>query len=89
MCGIAGIVYFDQKMGKKFDHFEEVLAALRHRGPDHQNYSQIPGGALFHTRLSILDVSAASDQPFVKNRNHLCFNGELFNYKELKLTLGN
>lgn len=88
MCGIAGIVYLDQKVGKKFDRFEPVLNALCHRGPDHQNYSIINNGAMFHARLSILDVSAASNQPFVKDHQHLCFNGELFNYLELKKDLG-
>lgn len=88
MCGIAGIVYLDQKVEKKFNHCEPVLNKLFHRGPDHQNYSNITNGALFHTRLSILDVSPASNQPFIKDHKHLCFNGELFNYKELSKTLG-
>jgi asparagine synthase (glutamine-hydrolysing) len=88
MCGIAGILYFDQKIERKFNDPSQVLKTLAHRGPDHQNYSKIDNGMLFHTRLSILDVSAASNQPFVKNKNHLCFNGELFNYQALKQDLG-
>lgn len=87
MCGIAGILYLDQKNEKKFSDHAQVLKTLAHRGPDHQNYSNIDGGTLFHTRLSILDVSSASNQPFLKNENHLCFNGELFNYKALKQNL--
>src|SRR5687767_6347357 len=88
MCGIAGILYFDQNPEKKINHFDEVLAKLGHRGPDHHGHSRFSKGALFHTRLSILDVSAASNQPFIKNKNHLCFNGEIFNYRELKQNLG-
>jgi len=88
MCGIAGILYFDQKIERKFNDPSQVLKTLTHRGPDHQNYTTIDNGMLFHTRLSILDVSPASNQPFVKNKNHLCFNGELFNYKALKQNLG-
>ncbi|MBP9070348.1 MAG: asparagine synthase (glutamine-hydrolyzing) [Bacteroidia bacterium] len=88
MCGIAGILYLDQKIEKKFSDHAQVLKSLAHRGPDHQNYSTIDGGTLFHTRLSILDVSPASNQPFIKNKNHLCFNGELFNYKTLRQNLG-
>jgi asparagine synthase (glutamine-hydrolysing) len=88
MCGIAGILYLDQKIEKKFSNHAQVLKSLAHRGPDHQNYSTIDGGTLFHTRLSILDVSPASNQPFIKNKNHLCFNGELFNYKTLRQNLG-
>lgn len=89
MCGIAGILYLDQKIEKKFSDLAQVLKTLAHRGPDHQNHSTIDGGILFHTRLSILDISPASNQPFIKNKNHLCFNGELFNYKALKQNLGN
>ncbi|MDZ4664024.1 MAG: asparagine synthase (glutamine-hydrolyzing) [Bacteroidota bacterium] len=88
MCGIAGILYLDQKIEKKFSDHAQVLKTLAHRGPDHQNYSLIDNGMLFHTRLSILDISPASNQPFIKNKNHLCFNGELFNYKALKQNLG-
>lgn len=88
MCGIAGIKYLEQNSEKKIDRFDAVLQNLRHRGPDNQQYSLIKNGALFHTRLSILDISPASDQPFIRRQNHLCFNGELFNYKDLKQNLG-
>ncbi len=88
MCGIAGILYLDQKIENKFSDNAQVLKTLAHRGPDHQSYSNIDNGTLFHTRLSILDISPASNQPFVKNKNHLCFNGELFNYIALKQNLG-
>jgi asparagine synthase (glutamine-hydrolysing) len=88
MCGIAGILYFDQKAEKKFSQVAPVLQRLCHRGPDHQNFSNIPNGTLFHTRLSILDISTASNQPFIKDAKHLCFNGEIFNYRNLKEGLG-
>jgi asparagine synthase (glutamine-hydrolysing) len=88
MCGIAGILYLDQSSEKKFNNFSPVLEKLCHRGADNQQYSVIKNGAMFHTRLSILDVSPASDQPFVREQKYLCFNGELFNYKELKQDLG-
>ncbi len=88
MCGIAGILYLDQSSEKKFTDFSPVLEKLRHRGADNQQYSSLKNGVLFHTRLSILDVSPASNQPFVRHQKHLCFNGELFNYRELKQGLG-
>lgn len=84
MCGIAGILYFDNKSEKMFNRFSAVLEKLKHRGPNYQNHKIINNCILFHTRLSILDVSAASNQPFVKNTNYLCFNGEAFNYLALK-----
>lgn len=84
MCGIAGILYFENKPEKKFNRFNDVIEKLKHRGPDYQSHTIIHNCALVHTRLSILDVSSASNQPFVKNTNYLCFNGEVFNYLELK-----
>lgn len=84
MCGIAGIYYFDESRVNEFDRYDIVLQKLKHRGPDFQHYIQHKNCILFHTRLSIIDVSAASNQPFEKNGNYLSFNGEVFNYKQLQ-----
>ncbi len=84
MCGIAGIYYFDPKQKQRFKNTSVVLEKLKHRGPDHQGVLEIGSATLFHTRLSIIDTSTASHQPFQKNKSVLCFNGELFNYKELQ-----
>lgn len=89
MCGIGGIFYFDENDQKKFNDHQRVLEKLKHRGPDFQNVYDSPNCTLYHARLSILDVSAASNQPFSKNNKHLCFNGELFNYNQIKDELSN
>lgn len=89
MCGIGGIFYFDSNDQKKFNDHKRVLEKLKHRGPDFQNFYNSPSCTLYHARLSILDVSAASNQPFSKNNKHLCFNGELFNYNQIKDQLAN
>jgi asparagine synthase (glutamine-hydrolysing) len=89
MCGIGGIFYFEGNDHKKFNDHQRVLEKLKHRGPDFQNYFGSPNCILYHARLSILDVSNASNQPFSKNNQHLCFNGELFNYLNIKNELTN
>jgi asparagine synthase (glutamine-hydrolysing) len=61
---------------------------IAHRGPDATGIREVsgPGGTLHlaHRRLSIIDLSAASDQPFVKDGLHLSYNGELYNFRELR-----
>ena len=87
MCGIAGIG------GIRFeDHvhpIHEMAVSLNHRGPD-ANGVLIDGEfALGHTRLSIIDLSVESNQPLwdVNNRYAIVFNGELYNYQEIKAQL--
>lgn len=86
MCGFAGVVSNDQQIAEK----EKVAGAvnlLRHRGPDDEGlYSNATGSVVLgHRRLSVLDVSGAAAQPMVyNNRYHLVYNGELYNYLELR-----
>lgn len=69
---------------------QKTLSALQHRGPDYQNHFSFDKCTLFHARLSILDLSAASHQPFLneQKKKGLVFNGEIFNYQDLKQNLG-
>jgi asparagine synthase (glutamine-hydrolysing) len=56
---------------------------IGHRGPDADGLADLSPHAplqLAHRRLSIIDLSAASDQPFVKDGLHLSYNGELYNF---------
>jgi asparagine synthase (glutamine-hydrolysing) len=88
MCGIAGFVDFNSKTGKP-----ELLAmtdSLKHRGPDASGYyfdqcDQYAIG-LGHRRLSIIDLSVAGNQPmqFLDGRYQIIFNGEIYNYEEIK-----
>ncbi len=85
MCGIAGII------GKKTAGLPEMLQLQHHRGPDYTGtYYDENFAALGHNRLSIIDLSEAANQPFtdISGRYHLVFNGEIYNYKELKQELG-
>lgn len=67
-----------------------VLASIAHRGPDGNGEHTTPAGRpawqLFHTRLSIVDLSAAGAQPISNERGDLwlSFNGEIYNYKDLR-----
>ena len=78
MCGIVGFVT------KKVDlNPKKFLDKLKHRGPDESNFYYKNGVFLGHTRLSIIDLDH-SHQPMIENRYILIFNGEIYNYLELK-----
>ncbi len=86
MCGIAGII------GPKANRnlISTMLETQKHRGPDYTGYwidsSKV---ALGHNRLSIIDLSEGANQPFWSECGNwvLIFNGEIYNYLELKKEL--
>lgn len=66
-----------------------TLALMRSRGPDHQQAWSAGAGAgravcLLHSRLSIIDLDPRSHQPFTCGDSTLVFNGEIYNYRELR-----
>src|SRR5258708_1113912 len=86
MCGIAGFTHAFKQLPSSV--LTSALASIDHRGPDHQgrfHSSQISLGA---TRLRILDLDSG-DQPLISPDGDvvLVFNGEIFNYKELRAEL--
>ncbi len=85
MCGIAGHFFSDERQVSA-ESGALALAALRHRGPDAEGMYMDPRGRglLVHTRLAILDLSAAGAQPMTRGRVVISFNGEIYNFKELK-----
>lgn len=90
MCGIAGTYFFNNRLQLDDGTKQQVLNALHHRGPDFQNHYSFSNCTLFHARLSILDLSKASHQPFFNTdkTSAIVFNGEIFNYKNLTQNLG-
>lgn len=79
MCGIIGSVGLSLPEG--------VLSLLKHRGPDAAGFAELNGVWLGHTRLSIIDPTDRSNQPFTYGPITLSYNGELWNYKALRATL--
>ena len=89
MCGIAGIVNFDQsKINPELAN--GIKKSLEHRGPDFSKVDYINENvALIHTRLSIIDLDQRSNQPMYSkdNRFSIVFNGEIYNFREIRKTL--
>ncbi|MEX1188893.1 MAG: asparagine synthase (glutamine-hydrolyzing) [Bacteroidia bacterium] len=89
MCGITGYYSFTEKGRTKLEVIDSSLDSLHHRGPDGKGIFRNSEVALGHARLSIIDVSNAASQPFFSpDKNFvLIFNGEIFNFPELKQEL--
>lgn len=92
MCGIAG-GWFRGDPGRIATRMEGALCAMRLRGPDDEGHEFIAHGlgavVLGHTRLSVIDLSQGGHQPMHTpgGRFSLVFNGEIYNYLELKAEL--
>ncbi|PIE31915.1 asparagine synthase (glutamine-hydrolyzing) [candidate division KSB3 bacterium] len=86
MCGILGAISKNRIQG---DPVENALHLLRHRGPDDRGLYTSPHAHLGHTRLSILDLSRSGHQPmsYANERFWITFNGEIYNYIELRVQL--
>jgi asparagine synthase (glutamine-hydrolysing) len=86
MCGLCGIASVQEGPNHRAESAQAMLAALHHRGPDHQSLRDYGGLALGHARLSIIDTTAGSNQPMADagNRFHIIYNGEIYNYLELR-----
>jgi asparagine synthase (glutamine-hydrolysing) len=80
MCGIAGFVRFTNHVALAKDN----ACIQQHRGPDAQDTWHDAYLSLAHQRLSIIDLDPRSNQPMVKNGLVIVFNGEIYNYRELK-----
>tara|TARA_B100000287_G_scaffold422941_1_gene465579 strand:+ start:89 stop:2005 length:1917 start_codon:yes stop_codon:yes gene_type:complete len=86
MCSISGICNFEKKPSTQI--VELMTKCLSHRGPDDSGFFQNENISLGHNRLSIIDLQN-SKQPMKdeKNKNIIIFNGEIYNFKELKSEL--
>src|SRR3954452_14289086 len=87
MCGVAGA--FQQPDGKAL--VAAMVDRMWHRGPDAGAVVELvrpdTSVVLGHRRLSIIDLTSAADQPFSKGGLTLTYNGELYNYRELRQEL--
>lgn len=91
MCGIAGIIAKTETKHNLQTLIQRMQNSLQHRGPDDQGIYLSPNQqiALAHTRLSILDLSAAGHQPMSTSdgRYWITFNGEIYNFRQLRSDL--
>src|SRR6056297_1169884 len=89
MCGLAGFIDFTQESDDRI--LAAMTDALEHRGPDdHGAWIGSVGSAkigLGHRRLSIIDLAPASAQPMSFNGLKVVYNGEIYNYQEIRENL--
>ena len=88
MCGIIGITGKNISTYNK-EILDAMLSTLSKRGPDDRGILSFPNCILGQTRLSIIDLSSGGHQPMKDNQKNITivFNGEIYNYKELKKEL--
>lgn len=86
MCGIAGILSLNQSLQEKI---HDMLRLQHHRGPDFTGTYFNSGVALGHNRLAIISLEESSNQPMTSSETDhvLVFNGEIYNYIELRKEL--
>lgn len=84
MCGIHGFINNNiaEEDGRKLIH--AMTNSTLHRGPDFSNTEQIDNCYFGHNRLSILDLSDSGNQPMFFDDYAIVFNGEIYNYKEIR-----
>ncbi len=89
MCGIAGFIDFQNKSTQI--QLQDMTDTLHHRGPDDSGYALIKTPfahiGLGHRRLSILDLSNHGHQPMQFEHLHMVYNGEVYNFGEIKKEL--
>ena len=92
MCGILGISHYGISSSVESALLSRMRDAMQHRGPDDAGLWIDPKGiaGLAHRRLSIIDLSADGHQPMANEDDslHITFNGEIYNYQELRPDLG-
>src|SRR5262249_27861051 len=89
MCGIAGIYRYRGK-GEDFAVVQAMLTRLERRGPDDEGIIVADPAVLGNRRLAILDLSPSGHQPMESpdGRYLITFNGEIYNYEEVRCELG-
>ena len=83
MCGISG--WFDTRGARQAEPamVRAMNDRIAHRGPDGDGFFYAPGVALAHRRLAIIDLSTG-DQPMAGRHTQIVFNGEIYNFQELR-----
>ena len=84
MCGIAGFIDSKNTKENALKNIQLMLKAIQHRGPDNSSVWQSENVTLGHNRLSIIDLHETANQPFEYLDVVIVFNGEVYNYLELR-----
>jgi asparagine synthase (glutamine-hydrolysing) len=90
LCGIVGISIKNNESINELIKIDDALKSIKHRGPDNQSSKKCSNNlVLGHARLSIIDLSNSANQPIIdkSERYTLVFNGEIYNYKLLRIDL--
>jgi len=87
MCGLCGFVMTDAGRDPDQALVERMIARVSHRGPDAQTSWTGRGVALAHARLSVIDLETG-DQPMHDRGRTIVYNGEVYNFRELRAELG-
>lgn len=87
MCGIAGFFDPDLSESEARLRIQSMLEQIAHRGPDARGVFLKNGFVLGHNRLSIIDLSEDGNQPMVYENLVITYNGEIYNYKEIRKRL--
>ena len=88
MCGIAGIIAWNEKHRATAEQLAAMSARIAHRGPDGEGMWTNETSGLVHRRLAIIDPDPRANQPFADERGRqLVFNGEIYNFRELRAEL--
>jgi asparagine synthase (glutamine-hydrolysing) len=83
MCGLAGFLEFASPFAS-LDDLLSMQRAIRHRGPDDIGHRFEPGVGICHARLAIIDLSSKAHQPMRRGFLTLVYNGEIYNFMELR-----
>ena len=91
---MCGIFFYKSSVELPKNKINWILENLKKRGPDFQNFIQYKLDEkfiyLFHGRLTIIDQNNSANQPLITNQNNsIVFNGEIYNFKLLKIDLQN
>ena len=89
MCGITGIYAFNEAGRFHLINLQKAVDVLEHRGPDAQGTFIDDRVGLGHRRLAVIDTSTRANQPMkdLSGRYTLIYNGEIYNYQEIKAVL--
>lgn len=88
MCGIAGKIDFSGEKVTRM-YLKRMTDAIAHRGPDGEGQYVDRNVGIAHRRLSIIDLSPRASQPMISEKNDIVitYNGELYNYREIRKDL--